>query len=90
MSPSKAKAQRKHAKRRARERYGLDLTSHDFQMIINAIRKRKSIPIKRQSCRISHHMVLYKRRWLRVVYDKNRRQIVTFLPNEFYGWKESA
>jgi hypothetical protein len=81
---SKQKAQRLHARRRALERYGMEVGNGTRQQIINAIRQGRSTHVESQSHRISVHDVTlaHEELTVRVVYDKHRKEIVTFLPQE--------
>lgn len=76
----KALAQRLHAKKRASQRFGLALTTADLRQIAESIRRGNSTPIERQSNRVTLHRVEFKGEQYRVVYDRKRKEIVTFLP----------
>jgi len=86
--PSKAEAEKKHAIRRARERYRLALTDEDYTYLVNCIRKqgqknRQRMPVElveRQSNRVSLYDIIFPTVVLRTVYDHARGRIVTFLP----------
>lgn len=76
----KALAQRLHAKRRAR-RYGLDVTTDDLAAMVWQIQLGEGAWfVKRQSNRVSHFLVQWGDQLLPVVYDRLRKEIVTFLP----------
>lgn len=76
----KAKAQRRHARVRAMERYGMELGPATRGRIIDAIRTGRSSMVERQTLRVSVHDVTIDERIVRVVYDRRRKEIVTFLP----------
>ena len=78
--PSKRKAQKQHAKKRARERYGLLVNKIDIENLINAIQNNKGEFIYRSSNRATVWKLKCKGKEVLVVYDKLRGQIVTFLP----------
>lgn len=78
--PSKKKSQKKHAKRRAFERYGIVLNEDELKQIASYIRKGKADLIRKRSNRVSVYMVRWKDKSYPVVYDRLRRTIVTFLP----------
>lgn len=83
---SKRKNQARHALRRAAERYHLDLREHDLCEIVRAIQRSQfegDQPrfVWRESCRLSHWDVKVKGVWCRVVYDKERQMVCTFLPS---------
>lgn len=73
---------RKHAKRRALERYGITLNAHQVYEMERMIRQNKSWLISSQynSRNRKVHELRYNGRIYRVVYDKIRHRIVTFLP----------
>lgn len=73
---SKKSCQYAHAKRRAYERYGLDYTRPVRNRLVNAIRDGHGTFLLRESHRLTHWMV----EGYRVVYDKQRKEIATFLP----------
>ena len=77
---TKAQNEWAHAKRRARERYGLELNRFDRKEIVGIIQ----VGMSELECRTSNaykvHLVKYKDRLLRVVYDSRRKTICTFLP----------
>lgn len=77
---SKKRAQRIHAKRRCRERYGISLGRKKYYEIIRMIRSGNSQVVKRKSNRTTIHNIKYKGLDMTVVYDKKRGQIATFLP----------
>jgi hypothetical protein len=79
--PPKDEALRVHSFRRALERYPeLDLTDEVRAEIITAIREGKSSPVERQSNRVSVHDVTLKSgHVVRVVYDRQRGRLITFL-----------
>lgn len=78
---SKEDTVRRHARERGRERYGIEMGEHMERLIIGRITSGCSIPVERQSLRVSvHDVTLEDGQHVRVVYDKERRQIVTFLP----------
>ncbi len=77
---SKLLAQRAHAKRRAAERFGLNLTKEAQREIVSRIQNGKAKFLEKQSLRISLWLVDWNGTEMRVVYDKNRKSIVTCLP----------
>lgn len=78
--PSKRGAQKQHAKRRARERYGLLINKIDIENMINDIQSNKGEFVFRSSNRATIWKLVCKGKEVLVVYDKLRSQIVTFLP----------
>lgn len=78
--PSKRGAQKRHAKRRARERYGLLINKIDVENMINDIQNNKGEFVYKSSNRATIWKLMCKGKEVLVVYDKLRGQIVTFLP----------
>lgn len=74
---SKRKAQRRHAKRRALERYGMVVGEHTLDDMVRKIQRGEGEFVERQS----HRVTLWKVDGRRVVYDKVRKTIVSFLPD---------
>jgi hypothetical protein len=79
---TKLHAQRRHAKLRAQERYGLSLNRIDLREIAGLIQQGKAVFLRRQSLRVSHWLVEVGGKSARVVYDRKRKTVVTFLPAE--------
>lgn len=77
---NKAEAERRHARRRAMERYGIELGPAGRAELVAAIRSGRSRLVVRQSLRVSVHDVPRDGGLVRVVYDRQRHEIVTFLP----------
>lgn len=79
----KAIAQFFHAKRRAKERYGMRFRKKNMEEIIKLIQEGSEVEtLYRQSNRVSIKKVMYKERVLYVVYDNERHTIATFLLEE--------
>ena len=78
----KAKSQRIHAKRRALQRYDISLNREDLEKIIQLIQTGKGRCIEKQSNTRTIFIVEYKGKDCKVVYDKLRKNICTFLPME--------
>lgn len=79
---NKSAAQRAHAKRRALERYGLEINRHQMREIVKQIQSGKAKHLLTQSNRTSVKLVSFNNTELIAVYDKLRKNIVTFLPNK--------
>ena len=80
MAKSKKEAERKHSKRRAYERYNFELTKEMRSRIIGIIRNQKASFLGRTSRNRTIWMVELDRKFFKVVYDKKRHELVTFLP----------
>jgi len=83
----KDKTQRRHAVKRFHQRCGVALTPELHEQIIQSIRdanmkKGTAKFIERQSLRVSVWEVDIAGERRRVVYDSNRKQLVTVLPDE--------
>lgn len=77
---SKARAQRAHAQRRLRERYGIEATRTVYTRIIDQIQAGLSAFVERQSWRRSVHVVEVEGQTIAVVYDRKRKELCTALP----------
>lgn len=77
---SKAKAQKKHARWRCMTRYGVTPSDEMLNAIGKQIRRGKAHLIEKQSGRVSVWAALYDQRIFKVVYDRQRKSIATFLP----------
>lgn len=78
--PDKAKCQRIHFKTRAAQRYGLVINRHIFRELIEQIQQKRAEFIETQSNRLSVYWVEYQDVRMKVVYDKQRKTLVTALP----------
>lgn len=79
---SKARAQTRHARVRALQRYGIELGPAGRAEIIRAIQGGRSTVVERQSRRVTVHDVELEGGVVRVVYDRQRKTLVTFLPSD--------
>lgn len=75
----KVKDERRHFKRRLKERYSLEANRHDIHDIIYLIQHNKCNFVLRQSNRITVWDVPFKGETVRIVYDKVRKAPVTAL-----------
>jgi len=75
--------QRVHAKRRAKERYDIDLTTEDLREMSRNI-QNNDVETHRGSITNTRtfHVLNWRGQELPVVYDKIRKVVVTFLPIE--------
>jgi hypothetical protein len=72
---------RRHARRRAAERYGLQLGRSTRTEIVGLIANSQATLVERQSLRVAVYDVTMADGYLvRVVYDRKRHELVTFLP----------
>lgn len=70
---------RKHVRRRAVERFGFTLNSHQIDQIVRQIQKGEAQFIDRQSLNITRWFVTLDDQKMAVVYDKKRRMLRTVL-----------
>ena len=76
----KATYQRKHALKRAFERYNAFLSDEEYFEMTKLIQNQKASFVSRQSNRITHWLLNYKNVNFLCVYDNQRKTIATFLP----------
>lgn len=77
---NKKRALRVHAKRRAQSRYGLTINKFRRRQIICLVQGRKGVFLKEHSKRVSEWKIVFEGKELRLLYDRNRKEIITFLP----------
>lgn len=77
----KGDAQRDHCKRRFRERYGIDFNRHLRREFVKLIQTHQCHFVEKQSNRVSVWDLIYEGDVFRVVYDKQRKNIVTVFPD---------
>ena len=83
---NKSDAQRRHAKRRFLERFGINLTPELSNLFVRSIQKGEALLVDKQSLRIGVYDLTYRKKKLRLVYDRRRQNIVTVLfPEESVG-----
>ena len=80
---SKHKTIKKHAKERAGERFGIIFDQKTHDEVIKIIQDGKAKFVERQSNRITLFDVFIDGKECRVVYDKERKTIVTFLNKDY-------
>lgn len=80
---SKAESQRAHFKKRLTERYGYEINRQGQQQIVQRIQDGCAQLIKHQTNRVSvYHVCLEDGPMAYVVYDHQRKTLVTALPYE--------
>jgi len=80
MPKGKAAAERKHAKRRMRERFGIPVGDETLRQVVLAIQQGKADFYDKQSNRVTRWQVEIHGVLVLVCYDKHRKQIITTLP----------
>jgi hypothetical protein len=78
----KSEAQNRHAKRRAMERYGIDLNRHKRLEMIHMIQSGQAECVRKQSHRVTIFSLQYEGKEVIVVYDRQRKTLASFLPIE--------
>jgi len=73
----KRDAQRAHARRRARERLGIDLKPHVESDIIRRIEEGEAKLARKQSLRVHVYFLEVEGQEVAVVYDRARKTVVT-------------
>jgi isopentenyldiphosphate isomerase len=74
---NKRHSQRKHAKQRFQERFGIDLSPAKRLEIVGRIRNRKATFILHQTNRVSLWDIDMDHQVIRVAFDRNRQEIIT-------------
>lgn len=87
MRRTKKACQTIHAKKRALERYGVELSTHDIKNMVDIIKKGQATFLEKQSDRISVFEVAYLDKAFKVCYDRKRKSIATCLPEDFEAAK---
>lgn len=67
---------------RAAQRFGLRLNRHQLRELVQRVQRGDGRCVARQSLRVSEWEMLVQGQLVRVIYDKTRKNIVTFLPND--------
>lgn len=70
-----------HAKSRAAERYGVELSKDDLAAIVGKIRRNEAISRRKLTATRSEAIVEHKGVKYRVIYSKKIKAIVTCLPH---------
>lgn len=73
-------AERSHTKLRLAERYGLLATSADIFEMAKLIAHGQATLVARQNRHVGHWLLNYRGQQLRLVFDRQRRSIITALP----------
>lgn len=73
-------AERSHTKLRLAQRYGMNATSADIFQMAKLIAHGHATLIDRQSKHVARWHLIYQGQQLRLVFDAQRRSIITALP----------
>lgn len=87
---SKKKSQRNHARIRALQRFGIRYGNDMRNCLVRKIQSGDAIFLERNSLRCGNFAVNYQRQWYPVVYDNKRKEIVTFLPQNYLDRYQAA
>jgi hypothetical protein len=79
---TKAECQRRHAMKRARERYDVHLNIEHYIELVKQIQSSQAPKVFKESNRLGHFLVKHGGTEMIAVYDNQRKTIVTFLPFE--------
>ena len=86
---SKKKAQKSHLARRMNTRFGIHLTDELLKSMLTRIQNGKAHFVEKQSNRVSLFKLEVQGEMLVLVYDKERKSIVTAMyENEEDRWEE--
>lgn len=83
MTPTKTQAERRHAKRRALERFGVALNRRQLAVMAAEIQAGRCELHYRQSLRVRVYRVKLGEQDALAVYDSHRGQVVSFLRPEW-------
>ena len=79
---AKVKSIYQHSKRRAGERYGINLSKDLYQQVSKMIQSGRSEFVEKQTLTKTVHYVELNGHRCKVVYSKKYRGVTTFLPQE--------
>jgi len=82
---SKLAAQRAHAKKRFKERHGIDFNRNVRRFFISSIIDGKARFVQKQTNRVAVYDVDYNNKVYRVIYDRTRKNIITVMDNDENG-----
>lgn len=82
---TKKQNQRFHARKRAMERYGISYNKDILSQIISMIANNETKLLEKKSLRLSIREAMLGNKCIRFVYDRERKEIVTFLPSDSLG-----
>lgn len=80
MRKTKESCQYLHAKRRCLERYRLKITKSNYEQMVAMIQSENGVLIRNDGKRVSIWIIAFKKKAMKVVYDKQTQSIATFLP----------
>jgi hypothetical protein len=69
----------KHFRKRMLERFDEELSYDDIQFITNMIRNGDTIRSRKQTNRVTEHVIRFNNKKMKVIYDKQRKLPITCL-----------
>lgn len=76
---------RLHFKKRLKQRYGIEINREGIEYIVRQIQSQNCEFVIKQSLRVTIFDVMYENKKIRVVYDKNRKTLITALKPNWQG-----
>jgi hypothetical protein len=83
LSPANARSQRRHAIKRANERFGLIFYKEDLNKLVKIIQTEDGITGKRIDSRLTLFYIVYRDVSMHVVYDRVNKSIATVMPPDW-------
>lgn len=80
MTKKKKASQEEHFKRRMRERFGISISRKRYDELVGLIKSNKATLLEKQSLRVNKYKITIDSKDYIVIYDKNRKTLVTVLP----------
>lgn len=82
MAKKKKESELEHFQKRMIERFGISISKDRCKKIVQEIQQGKHQFLKKQSLRVKKYLVNIDENLIEVIYDKNRKMLVTALPNK--------
>ena len=80
---SKRRDQQLHARKRAQERLGLNLSVNRQNEIVGMIQRSECVFVRKDSNRVSVFDVEFEQETFRVAYDRHRKSLATIMTKDF-------
>jgi hypothetical protein len=80
MTKKKKVSQREHFKKRMLERFNIDISRKRYDELVSMIKSKDAVLLERQSLRVSKYKITIDSKDYIVIYDKQRKTLVTVLP----------
>ena len=82
MAKKKKDSELEHFQKRMLERFGISISKNTCKEIVREIQLGKHQLLEKQSLRVKKYLVNIDENLIEVIYDKNRKMLVTALPNK--------